>query len=166
MYEKKIPFDIDCGIKIAMEVIGGKWKSCIILELDNGPKRPSELHRLFADANARVIDQQLKELEKHGAIRKKIYAELPPHSEYSITDTGQVADPCNQAARNLGRRLPSEDEGDPRHRGLSCLRYSDAISLRPIARTDKKHRAARTSAQPRPGIRCLYDKKHLKTKRR
>ena len=40
MYEKKIPFDIDCGIKIAMEVIGGKWKSCIILELDNGPKRP------------------------------------------------------------------------------------------------------------------------------
>ena len=51
MYEKKIPFDIDCGIKIAMEVIGGKWKSCIILELDNGPKRPSELHRLFADAN-------------------------------------------------------------------------------------------------------------------
>ena len=71
MYEKKIPFDIDCGIKIAMEVIGGKWKSCIILELDNGPKRPSELHRLFADANARVIDQQLKELEKHGAIRKR-----------------------------------------------------------------------------------------------
>lgn len=166
MYEKKIPFDIDCGIKIAMEVIGGKWKSCIILELDNGPKRPSELHRLFADANARVIDQQLKELEKHGAIRKKIYAGTSAPFGIFHHRHRQVADPCNQAARNLGRRLPSEDEGDPRHRGLSCLRYSDAISLRPIARTDKKHRAARTSAQPRPGIRCLYDKKHLKTKRR
>ncbi|MFR0893400.1 MAG: winged helix-turn-helix transcriptional regulator [Alistipes onderdonkii] len=71
MYEKKIPFDIDCGIKIAMEVIGGKWKSCIILELDNGPKRPSELHRLFADANARVIDQQLKELENTGPSGKR-----------------------------------------------------------------------------------------------
>ena len=165
MYEKKIPFDIDCGIKIAMEVIGGKWKSCIILELDNGPKRPSELHRLFADANARVIDQQLKELEKHGAIRKKIYAELPPHSEYSITDTGRSLIPVIKQLETWGR-LPSEDEGDPRHRGLSCLRCSDAISLRPIARTDKKHRAARTSAQPRPGIRCLYDKKLLKTKRR
>ena len=43
MYRKKIPFDIDCGVKIAMEVIGGKWKSCIIQELDKGPKRPSEL---------------------------------------------------------------------------------------------------------------------------
>lgn len=47
MYRKKIPFDIDCGVKIAMEVIGGKWKSCIIQELDKGPKRPSELHRYF-----------------------------------------------------------------------------------------------------------------------
>lgn len=46
MYEKKMPFDIECGIKIAMEVIGGKWKSCIIQELNKGAKRPSELHRL------------------------------------------------------------------------------------------------------------------------
>ena len=102
MYEKKIPFDIDCGIKIAMEVIGGKWKSCIILEPDNGPKRPSELHRLSADANARVIDQQLKELEKHGAIRKKIYAELPPHSEYSITDTGRSLIPVIKQLETWG----------------------------------------------------------------
>ena len=60
MYKKKIPFDIDCGIKITMEVIGGKWKSCIIQELCTGPKRPSELHRLFTEASPRVINQQLK----------------------------------------------------------------------------------------------------------
>ena len=57
MYKKKIPFDIDCGIKITMEVIGGKWKSCIIQELCTGPKRPSELHRLFTEASPRVINQ-------------------------------------------------------------------------------------------------------------
>lgn len=51
MYEKKLPFDIDCGIRIAMEVIGGKWKSCIIFELAEGPKRSSELHRLFQEDN-------------------------------------------------------------------------------------------------------------------
>lgn len=89
MYEKKIPFDIDCGIKITMEVIGGKWKSCIIQELSCGAKRPSELHRLFAEASPRVINQQLKELEMHGVIKKKIFSELPPHSEYSITETGK-----------------------------------------------------------------------------
>lgn len=71
MYKKKIPFDIDCGIKITMEVIGGKWKSCIIQELCTGPKRPSELHRLFTEASPRVINQQLKELEMHGIIRQK-----------------------------------------------------------------------------------------------
>ena len=71
MYRKKIPFDINCGVKIAMEVIGGKWKSCIIQELDKGPKRPSELHRYFDDASPRVINQQLKELEIHGMIQKK-----------------------------------------------------------------------------------------------
>lgn len=54
-----------------MEVIGGKWKSCIIFELAEGPKRPSELHRLFPEANSRVIDQQLKELETCGIIEKR-----------------------------------------------------------------------------------------------
>ncbi|WP_195209361.1 MULTISPECIES: helix-turn-helix domain-containing protein [Bacteroides] len=93
MYKKKIPFDIDCGIKITMEVIGGKWKSCIIQELVTGSKRPSELHRLFTDASPRVINQQLKELEMHGMIQKKIFTELPPHSEYSITETGRTLIP-------------------------------------------------------------------------
>ena len=88
MYEKKIPFDIDCGVKITMEVMGGKWKSCILMELAKRNMRPSELHREFPDASPRVIDQQLKELEFHGMIQKIIFPELPPHSEFSITTTG------------------------------------------------------------------------------
>ena len=83
MYEKKIPFDIDCGIRITMEVIGGKWKSCIIQELSRGAKRPSELHRLFEEASPRVINQQLKELEMHGVIQKKIrYRRLERTNKY------------------------------------------------------------------------------------
>lgn len=89
MYEKKLPFDVDCGIKIAMEVISGKWKCCIIFVLSEGAMRPSEIHKLFPEANARVINQQLKELEMYGVIQKKIYPELPPHSEYSLTQTGK-----------------------------------------------------------------------------
>lgn len=89
MYEKKIPFDINCGIKIAMEVIGGKWKSCIIYDLRNGPMRPSELFKLYHEANTRVMNQQLKELMDYKVVQKKIYAELPPHSEYSLTEVGK-----------------------------------------------------------------------------
>lgn len=85
---KKIPLDINCDVKIAMEVIGGKWKTYILYELDWGTRRPSELHRLFPDASPRVINQQLKELERHGMIEKTIYPELPPRVEYSITEDG------------------------------------------------------------------------------
>jgi DNA-binding HxlR family transcriptional regulator len=105
MYEKKLPFDIDCGIRIAMEVIGGKWKSCIIFELAEGPKRPSELHRLFPEANSRVIDQQLKELETCGIIEKKIYARLPPHSEYSITPAGKTLIPVVRQLEQWGNEF-------------------------------------------------------------
>ena len=89
MYEKKIPFDINCGIKIAMEVIGGKWKSCIIYDLRNGPMRPRELFKLYPEANTRVMNQQMKELMDYKVVQKKIYAELPPHSEYSLTEVGK-----------------------------------------------------------------------------
>lgn len=102
MYKKKTPFDIDCGIKITMEVIGGKWKSCIIQELSGGAKRPSELHRLFGEASPRVINQQLKELEMHGVIKKKIFSELPPHSEYSITETGKSLLPVIEQLEKWG----------------------------------------------------------------
>lgn len=60
-YEKKIPFDLSCGIKIAMEVIGGKWKSCIIYDLRHGPMRPSELMKFYPEANTRVINNTLKD---------------------------------------------------------------------------------------------------------
>jgi DNA-binding HxlR family transcriptional regulator len=90
MYEKKIPFEINCDIKITMEIISGKWKCCIINRLAKGAKRPSELHREFSDATPRVINQQLKELEFHGIIKKEIFKELPPHSEYSLTEAGRT----------------------------------------------------------------------------
>ena len=102
MYKKKIPFDIECGVKITMEVMGGKWKSCILMELMGGAKRPSELHRHFNDASPRVIDQQLKELEAHGMISKKIFAELPPRSEYSITEQGKTLIPIIEQIERWG----------------------------------------------------------------
>ena len=102
MYEKKIPFDIDCGVRITMEVTGGKWKSCILLELAEKPMRPSELHREFPDTSPRVINQQLRELEFHGMIKKKIFAELPFRSEYSITETGKTLLPIVKQIEEWG----------------------------------------------------------------
>lgn len=102
MYKKKIPLDLDCGVRIAIEVMGGKWKSCILHHLAEGNKRPSELHRLFKDASPRVINQQLKELEKHGMIRKIVYPEVPPCVEYVLTEDGRSLLPIVNALKEWG----------------------------------------------------------------
>ena len=102
MYENKMTVNIDCCIKVTMEVIGGKWKCCIIDALKDGAKRPSEIHKHFSEANTRVINQQLKELEMHGIIEKKIFAELPPHSEYSLTETGKTLLPIISQLEDWG----------------------------------------------------------------
>ena len=90
MYEKKIPKDLNCGIVVTMEVIGGKWKTCLINDINKGIKRPSELHRAHPEASLRVINQQLFELEKQNIIVKKVFPVLPPKVEYSLTETGKT----------------------------------------------------------------------------
>lgn len=89
MYKRKNPLDLSCGIRITMGVIGSKWKPCIIDSLRDSPKRPSQIHREIPEAISRVINQNLRELEEHGIVEKKIFHELPPHSEYSLTDLGR-----------------------------------------------------------------------------
>ena len=72
-----------------MEVLGGKWKSCLIYCIRNGVRRPSELHRRNPTATPRVLNQQLRELEAHGMVRKVIYPVLPPKAEYFLTPEGE-----------------------------------------------------------------------------
>ena len=93
MYERKIPIDLDCPLRLTMSLIGSKWKSCILDELRNKSLRPSELHKIFPEATPRVLDLQLKELVEDGLVAKTIYPELPPRSEYAITELGQTLIP-------------------------------------------------------------------------
>ena len=88
-YEKKIPVDLDCPLRLTMSLIESKWKSCIIDELRDGkPLRPSDIHKRLPEATPRVLDIQLKEMVADALVEKTIYPELPPRSEYRITDLG------------------------------------------------------------------------------
>lgn len=88
-YEKKIPVDLDCPLRLTMSLIESKWKSCILDELRSGiPMRPSEIHKCLPEAAPRVLDIQLKELVEDGLVAKTIFPELPPRSEYLITPLG------------------------------------------------------------------------------
>lgn len=88
-YEKKIAVDLNCPLRLTMSLIDSKWKTCILDELRDGkPLRPSELHKRLPEAAPRVLDIQLKELVNDGLVKKDIYPELPPRSEYTISELG------------------------------------------------------------------------------
>jgi DNA-binding HxlR family transcriptional regulator len=90
MYQKKTTNElIACGMGITMEVIGGKWKPCLILSINEGLKRPSELHKAHPHASPRVLNQQLSELEDYGIVKKYVYPTLPPKVEYTLTAYGE-----------------------------------------------------------------------------
>lgn len=102
MYEKKIPLTIDCGLHLTREVLNGKWKPALLNAISMNVKRPSEIHKLLPDATRRVLNVQLKELEDHGMIQKKVYHQLPPKVEYSLTEIGWSLMPVIDAMNHWG----------------------------------------------------------------
>ncbi|MCZ8285253.1 MAG: helix-turn-helix domain-containing protein [Bacteroidia bacterium] len=79
-----------CPLEFAVNAISGKWKIPIVWRINEGEKRPSEFLRGIANVDRRVLNQQLKELENSGILSKKIFNELPPRVEYSLTPLGET----------------------------------------------------------------------------
>lgn len=104
MYERKIPVDLSCPLRLTMSLIDSKWKSCILDELRSAAMRPSELHKALPEATPRVLDLQLKELLDDGLVTKTIYPELPPKSEYSITELGRSLLPLLDSMIEWGKK--------------------------------------------------------------
>jgi DNA-binding HxlR family transcriptional regulator len=102
MYEKKIPEMLDCGLSVAIKVVGGKWKAWIIDCIRRGVCRPSAIHREMAEINPRIINMHLKELEDYGIIYKTVYAEVPARVEYLLTEVGRSLLPIIEVLEKWG----------------------------------------------------------------
>ncbi|WP_299179894.1 winged helix-turn-helix transcriptional regulator [uncultured Chryseobacterium sp.] len=89
MYERKILPNLNCGLDLIGEVLYGKWKIRLLWFINEGHKRPSELQRKIPDATRRVLNIQLKELEEHELVTRKVYPVVPPKVEYSLTEFGK-----------------------------------------------------------------------------
>lgn len=112
MYKKKIPVELNCGLDLAKEVLFGKWKIHLLYFISQGIKRPGELQRKIPNAARRVLNVQLNQLEEHGLVSKKIYAELPPKVEYELSELGRSVMPVINALGEWG------DDNQEKLRGL------------------------------------------------
>ena len=83
----------DCPVERTLEILSGKWKANILFHLLTGAKRTGELRRLMADVTHQMLTAHLRALEKDGIISRKVYAQVPPKVEYSLTPMGQSLEP-------------------------------------------------------------------------
>ncbi|MEJ0001053.1 MAG: helix-turn-helix domain-containing protein [Verrucomicrobiota bacterium] len=90
-------------IDATLEVIGGKYKVAILYHLCKGARRFGELRRLVPSATQRMLTNQLRELEGDQLIHRRVFAEVPPRVEYSLTPLGKTLIPALQALCNWGK---------------------------------------------------------------
>jgi len=94
MARKQKHFDYEnCPIEAALDVIGGKWKGVILNRLLGQTHRFNELKRTIPRITQRMLTTQLRELERDKLVVRKVYAEVPPRVEYSLTSRGESLKP-------------------------------------------------------------------------
>ena len=116
MSKRKNNPEYGCPVEVTLDVIGGKWKGMVLYCLLNGTARFNELRRLIPRATQRVLTTQLRELEQDGVITRKVYAEVPPRVEYSLTEFGLSLKPILELMGAWGEEYRQLVEELARHR--------------------------------------------------
>ena len=93
-----------CAVDYAFQRIGGKYKGRILWVLREGCLRYGELNRAVVGITPKMLTQTLKELEADELITRKVYLEVPPKVEYSLTETGKELIPFISQLRNWGEK--------------------------------------------------------------
>ena len=91
-----------CPVEASLGVIGGKWKGVILYHLLSDTIRFNELRRQIPGVTQRMLTKQLRELEGDDLIVRKVYAEVPPKVEYSMSEYGRTLEPIIHALQHWG----------------------------------------------------------------
>lgn len=94
-----------CEIEVTLEIISGKWKALILWNLGNEEViRFNEFRRLMPDITQKMLTQQLRALEDDGLVDRKVYNQVPPMVEYSLTEDGRALMPILELMDVWGKR--------------------------------------------------------------
>ncbi|MBB3978363.1 DNA-binding HxlR family transcriptional regulator [Rhizobium azooxidifex] len=91
-----------CSVEVAIGLIDGKWKSVILFHLLGGTLRFNEIRRQIPGVTQRMLTNQLRELEQDGLVDRKVYAQVPPKVEYSLSPLGRSMEPVLLALKTWG----------------------------------------------------------------
>ena len=105
--ERKLP---ECPVETTLMLIGDKWKVLILRDLMPGTKRFGELKKYIGTVSQKVLTAQLREMEAQGLVSRKVYAEVPPRVEYTLTETGCSLKPVLDAMWAWGEEYKAKNE--------------------------------------------------------
>lgn len=105
-----------CPVETTLTLISDKWKVLILRDLMPGTKRFGELKRSIGHVTQKVLTAQLREMEAGGLLTRKVYAEVPPRVEYSLTELGRSLKPILDAMGAWGEQYQAQS-GRPAARG-------------------------------------------------
>ena len=91
-----------CPVETTLTLISSKWKVLILRDLLGGARRFGELRRSVGGVSQKVLTAQLREMEEDGLVDRKVYPEVPPRVEYSLTELGRSLEPVLSALWTWG----------------------------------------------------------------
>ena len=97
-----------CPVETTLTLIGDKWKVLILRDLLPGTKRFGELKKSIGSVSQKVLTAQLRDMEGNGLLSRKVYAEVPPRVEYTLTDLGYSLKPILDAMWNWGEEYKAK----------------------------------------------------------
>lgn len=109
MSERSECLDLQCPIQFVLTIIGSKWAILILRELFLGSRRTNEFLSALPGISTKTLTARLRELEHYGLVERRVFPEVPPRVEYSLTAKGQEIQPIMTALHQVGQNWLNQD---------------------------------------------------------